>query len=355
MSRIAWAMLVALATVGCPPSRPADDAPPDPQPLSSDGKALYNKYCRLCHGENGEGYAADNANQLANQGFLRTASDPFLFTAIQRGRPGTAMAAYSKDVGGPLTTPEIRSIMSYLRSLQTEDDLRVDSKIVEGDAELAKPVYAEHCARCHGDAGQGKTALSLSNPMFLASASDGYIRHAIDEGRSGTPMPAFGDKLSASEIDNLTRLIRGWARNVDDAQPTGEVPPTFGQAVVNPDGPAPDFGDLKEGRYVPADIVKRELAKGARMIFLDARPTSDWIKSHIPGALPFPYYDANEMIDRLPKDGTWVISYCACPHAASGKVMDVLRSQGFENTAVLDEGILVWTARGYPLTFGANP
>lgn len=351
--------LVALVASACAPAGPVvsggrDGIPPQPL-VAGSGKALYDKYCKLCHGENAEGYAADNASALSNQQFLQTVSDPFLFTAIERGRPGTAMAGYSDEVGGPLTTKDIRSIMVYLRSLQTADDLSVDDRVVSGDAEAAKPVFAAKCAKCHGDVGQGKNAVSLNNPLFLASASDGYIRYAIEKGRNGTPMPAFGDELDERDIDNLTRLIRSWARNVGDARPLGEIPPTFENAVVNPDGPDPVFGELREGRYVPAELVKSELEKGAKMVFLDARPTSDWLKSHIPGALPFPYYDTEKMIASLPKDGTWIIAYCACPHAASGTVMNALREQGFDNTAVLDEGILVWTARGYPLTFGATP
>jgi cytochrome c oxidase cbb3-type subunit 3 len=98
--------------------------------------------------------------------------------------------------------------------------------------------------------------------------------------------------------------------------------------------------------------VKAALQAGARMVLLDARPTSDWLKSHIPGALPVPFYEPKKMIESLPRDGTWIIAYCACPHAASGKVMDTLRAQGFSNTAVLDEGVLVWAARGYPMTLG---
>lgn len=348
-----FACVLGLFLAACPPPKGADD----PKPLSGsvdEGRALYDKYCKLCHAEEGAGYAADNANALANQDFLSTATDAFLFTAIEQGRPGTAMAAYGEDLGGPLTSADIRLIMTYLRSFQTEKDQAVHKTVVEGDPKAAEPVYAEHCARCHGDRGQGNDAMSLNNPMFLASASDGFIRHAIENGRRDTPMPAFGDQLSASDIDNLTRLIRSWARNVDSTPVTGEIPPAFEQVVVNPQGPNPDF-TLREGRFVAADDVAAALKRGARMVFLDARTPSDWLRSHIPGALPFPYYDTGKLVDSLPKDDTWIISYCACPHAASGKVMDMLRKKGFAKTAVLDEGILVWTARGYPLTFGATP
>ncbi len=66
------------------------------------GVHIYNKYCALCHGENGEGYAADNASALGNQDFLVSVSDNFLWWSIANGRPGTSMAAHAKRYGGPL-------------------------------------------------------------------------------------------------------------------------------------------------------------------------------------------------------------------------------------------------------------
>jgi len=57
-------------------------------------------------------------------------------------------------------------------------------------------------------------------------------------------------------------------------------------------------------------------------------------------------------VNTIPNDSTWVVAYCACPHAASGKVMNTLRRNGFKNTAILDEGILVWGQLGYPVQNG---
>jgi cytochrome c oxidase cbb3-type subunit III len=225
--------------------------------------------------------------------------------------------------------------------------------VVEGDPAEGARIYAERCADCHGARGEGTNAISLDNPMFLFSASDGYIRYAIEHGRAGTPMPAFGRELGEKGLDDVTRFIRSFARTSEAAPLRGEVPPSFDQVVIHPEGPAPQFSPLREGRYVPADEVKSALDAGARMILLDARATSDWLRSHIPGAVPVPYYEPEKMIGSLPNDGTWIITYCGCPHAASGRVMDVLREHGYRNTAVLDEGIFVWMERGYPTVHGA--
>jgi rhodanese-related sulfurtransferase len=58
------------------------------------------------------------------------------------------------------------------------------------------------------------------------------------------------------------------------------------------------------------------------------------------------------MKEDMPKDSTWIVAYCACPHAASGQVVNKLRDYGFQNTAILDEGILVWAQLGYPVQHG---
>ena len=122
---------------------------------------------------------------------------------------------------------------------------------------------------------------------------------------------------------------------------------------MNPKGRAPQF-TLREDRFVPADDVKRALDEKRRMVLIDARPASEWIRGHIPGAISMPYYQIDRIKD-LPRDGTWIIAYCACPHHASGVIVDELRKSGFKKTAVLDEGILVWQQRRYPIASAEPP
>ena len=56
--------------------------------------AMYQKYCALCHAENREGYAADNAPSLCSHSLLATSkNNNFMRYTIQFGRKNTAWQA----------------------------------------------------------------------------------------------------------------------------------------------------------------------------------------------------------------------------------------------------------------------
>jgi cytochrome c oxidase cbb3-type subunit 3 len=313
---------------------------------------LYQQYCSLCHGEDRSGYRADHAPSLRSQSLLSTAFPGFLYTAIGYGRAGTAMDGYSEEMGGPLKRDDLLLLTRWLLAVEGVEPVKLPDTPVAGDAARGAVVYAEQCASCHGAEGQGDTGPALGDPALLASASDAFLRHAIVNGRDGTPMLAFAEQLSESDIDATVAYLRSQASGWSPQPPTLRRPPAPEDYVLNPDGEEPAF-TLREGRYVPAAEVVRALEEKRRFILLDTRPASAWQRSHIPGAVPMPYYREKDRAgDQLPNDGTWIVAYCACPHAASDFVINNLRELGYQNTAVIDEGILVWTVLGLPVTAG---
>jgi cytochrome c oxidase cbb3-type subunit 3/ubiquinol-cytochrome c reductase cytochrome c subunit len=160
-------------------------------------------------------------------------------------------------------------------------------------------------------------------------------------------MPAFEKRLEARQIDDLVAWWSSLRPSAAATPPTQGIVPENLPLVLNPKGKAPEF-TLRGDRFVSAEQVKRALEAKQRLVIIDARSPSDWIQFHIPGAVPIPYYDTAKL-ERIPNDGTWVIAYCACPHHASGEVVDALRRRNYPHTAVLDEGILFWRTTGYPL------
>ena len=167
-------------------------------------------------------------------------------------------------------------------------------------------------------------------------------------------MPAFGGVLSEDEINDVTAYLRSRSSGGAPKARALQRPPALDAYVLNPEGDAPRFGELKDGRYVSAEVLDRELKARRRMVLLDTRVASMWQMAHIEGAVPTPYYASREeVVSGLPRDGTWIVAYCECPRAAADSVVKWLREEGkFTNTAVLYEGIQGWVSLGYPVVAG---
>src|SRR5262249_23286149 len=152
--------------------------------------------------------------------------------------------------------------------------------------------------------------------------------------------------------DDVVAYVRTLSKPAETAQlppPTGKEP-----LVLNPKGKDPVWKTVrsdpgsKDPRYVSVDEVKQALADKRRMVIIDARPPSDWMRGPAFGAVWIRYQDMKRL-DQIPKD-VWVLAYCACPHHLSGVVVDELWKKGHKRALILDEGILEWHRRGYPVT-----
>lgn len=321
---------------------------------------MYIKYCALCHGKNREGYAADFAPSLRSHSLMATTRLPkssynYLEHTISYGRTGTAMAPYAKSQGGPLDRADIELLLEWLYQLSgVKKPLELSTKPITGNAALGKVLFAKHCATCHGAKGEGVRAPALANALLLATASDAFLRYTISVGRDSTPMPSFKDSLSKVEINALTAYLRSRASGWNAPEAVTVTEPLPENYILNPHNKAPGF-TLREGRYVSAEQLLKALKDSSRIIILDARSKAAWQQTHIPGAISVPYYEEpDKFIKDIPNDSTWIVAYCACPHAASTGVVNTLRRFGYKHTAILDEGILVWAQRGYPVQFGKD-
>lgn len=359
MTRSRLACLPLLLLLGAATAH-AQSAGPVPSISAEDAAAAavdYQRYCALCHGPDREGHANDHAPSLKSQSLLRSGFPWLLRESIAYGRPGTPMGGYLDEIGGPMSQAEVRRMVLWLHDQAgSPQPVRLGSERVAGDASAGAEIYAANCASCHGEEGQGGTGTALGNPAMLATTPDPFLRHAIEHGRDGTPMPGFAGTLSPTQMDDVTAFLRsratGWK-----AEPRPLVPPpALADAVLNPDGEAPEF-KFKDGHYITAADLDRILKQKRRLVLLDTRVASMWQLAHIKGAVPIPYYsNPDDVVAALPTDGTWIISYCECPRAAADSVNRFLREKGFTNTAVLWEGIGGWVALGYPTAVGrADP
>ncbi|MGH9405921.1 MAG: c-type cytochrome [Terriglobia bacterium] len=70
---------------------------------------------------------------------------------------------------------------------------------------------SQHCVMCHGANGKGYAAIhtpDFTSAKWQARHSDQQIAHVISHGKPGTRMPAFGTKVTSSQIQDLVAYIR---------------------------------------------------------------------------------------------------------------------------------------------------
>ncbi len=199
------------------------------------GSDLYTRHCSACHGEVGTGGVGV---PLALPAFLGTVSDHYLETTIRTGRPGRVMPAFSQ-----LDDAEVAAIIGHIRSWMP-DGSKVpahDTRPVAGDRQRGAPLFAQHCANCHGDRGQGGAgtgvtfsrsralpiiAPALNNAAFLDAATDQMIKQTLMEGRAGTPMVSFLEQgLTEQEIEDIVAYVRGFEATPIPFEAHADEPP----------------------------------------------------------------------------------------------------------------------------------
>ncbi|MCH7908271.1 MAG: c-type cytochrome, partial [Candidatus Hydrogenedentes bacterium] len=172
------------------------------------GELFYRSACAECHGDHAQG---GSAPQLANQILLDTVSDAVMFHWIAEGRADTEMKGYLAGRGGrpDLTASQIADIVAYIRDAGAQEN-QVVSRTAQGDVSAGHELYEESCSLCHGEHGDDALGPQLNNPVFLRSASDGFLAATIALGRENTPMqPMMDPEEGMSEItpDNIQDVI----------------------------------------------------------------------------------------------------------------------------------------------------
>lgn len=326
--------------------------PPDEPSTRADaqhGAELYKRMCVVCHGEHGEGYLADQAPALAQPDFLASVSDDYLTRAISQGRRGTSMSAWIVDRGGPLSHTDVGNVIAFVRSWQRQPSVTLDERPLSGDVKRGEAAFAQHCATCHG--GAQARYVRILEPAVLSTASTGFLRHALRTGRPPTVMQSYTQTLGEQGIDDVLVYIRSLPLAPALPAPAAPPPPLpLGPVLAHPRGPAPKGFEAFPAR-TSVEVVHRALTQKARFGLLDARAPADYADLHIAGAVSVPFYDPKPYLAQLPKD-TWLVAYCACPHAESGELAQKLVNAGFTKVTILDEGLNVWAERKYPVQTG---
>ena len=163
--------------------------------------------CSVCHGAKGEGYKADEAPRLAQHALLAAVDDAYLKHAIENGRSGTTMSAWSKAHGGPLSGSDVDALLAYIHSWDDKPQMKLDERPVSGNVARGQQIFTKECVRCHGTQGTGGPKRAHRQRRFPKDASNGFLRLSIKDGRPGTKMPAFGKKLGDTGVEDVLALL----------------------------------------------------------------------------------------------------------------------------------------------------
>jgi len=110
------------------------------------------------------------------------------------------------------------AFLPFISGCASKGPLTVRDANVPPDQVDARGLFLENCSICHGQNGRAHTfhgwlagAQNLTRPDWQDETSDAQIIHAITTGPG--VMPAFGKKLSQSEIKALARYVRTFKQN----------------------------------------------------------------------------------------------------------------------------------------------
>lgn len=170
------------------------------------GKAAFGDNCAACHGAGGggaKGYPNLNDDDWLWGGSLQELEQTIRHGArfsSAKGHQGN-MPAFGRD--GMLKRQELSQVADYVRSLS--------GLSAEKGADLAAggKLFADNCAACHGDKGQGNKELgapNLSDQIWLFGSDKAAIMEGLWNGR-GSVMPAWHDRLDDTTVKALTVYV----------------------------------------------------------------------------------------------------------------------------------------------------
>ncbi|MBF8250857.1 MAG: Cytochrome c protein [Deltaproteobacteria bacterium] len=159
------------------------------------GKALFERYCVKCHGEDGsvseygKNIKPNPARDLrTNRLFISPRELPII---IKYGVYGREMKAW-KDV---LNDDEVKDVAKYVRTLTYTPDLKNGGEL-----------FKLRCAVCHEKEGPNKKLFGAPD-LDMTPLGDLEITRAVRFGRHGTMMFPKGSFFSNPEIADIVAYL----------------------------------------------------------------------------------------------------------------------------------------------------
>lgn len=190
---------------------PLEEIRKDPELLRfavAGGRSAFHVNCAQCHGSGAAG--SPGYPNLNDDAWIWGGTLQDIETTIRHGARDPAdsetrlaeMPAFGADA--MLDREQIAAVTEHVLSLSGSDHDAVPAATGAG-------VYADNCAACHGDAGQGDPAAgapALNDAVWLYEGGRAAVTAQIEKPRHGV-MPAWGTRLDPTAIKQLTLYVHG--------------------------------------------------------------------------------------------------------------------------------------------------
>ncbi|MCL4395223.1 MAG: cytochrome c [Chloroflexi bacterium] len=107
----------------------------------------------------------------------------------------------------------LTSVVLFIDAVNGTNALYANTPVDPARAAAGKTVYEQYCSACHGETGHGDGPTAAGMPIkpldltvHIFQHDQGYFILAVGGGMG--PMPAFKDKLSRDEIENVIDYVR---------------------------------------------------------------------------------------------------------------------------------------------------
>jgi len=77
-----------------------------------------------------------------------------------------------------------------------------------GDPGSGAQIFAQNCVACHGEDAVGGAVGPTLVSAEMKAKDDDYYRQVISDGIAGTAMPAWGDRLSPQDVEDVIAFLR---------------------------------------------------------------------------------------------------------------------------------------------------
>lgn len=177
-------------------------AKPDPE-------LLFNRYCLVCHGQNGDKIAGV---PIFSKDFWSFRDRDGIFRSVQMGKGG--MPSFGRAEGGNLTRQEILALMDYLNKEGAVPVVATPSTTQEITLAQAKALYDKNCAMCHGSDGSQMSNSNLGSADFIKRRSIPELIKVTAGGKGGMPGFTLGPlgSLDNKQIESIIKYLTEGAK-----------------------------------------------------------------------------------------------------------------------------------------------